>query len=50
MRVTDEHCSRCGRVNCDEVPPGYWERLGELLKNAPEVTEDYEGEEVEPLL
>jgi hypothetical protein len=47
MKSDDKRvCKRCGRVNCDEVPPGYFERLAEKLKSAPaaEGTPDFENE------
>lgn len=44
-----ERCPRCGQVDCDIVPEGYWERLSVLFDSAPTVPESDEPD-VEPLL
>jgi hypothetical protein len=44
-----EPCRRCGRINCDEIPPGALDRIAEMLRRAPEIIEE-PGDDVEPLL
>lgn len=46
-----EPCHRCGQLNCDEVPPGYWEWLRGKLARAPMVVEERDFEnEPEPFI
>jgi hypothetical protein len=45
----EERCPRCGQVDCDIVPDGYWEKLRARFDAAPTVRERDEPD-VEPLL